>query len=265
MASIVDMHCHVLPGVDDGPETMKESMAVLKEACRQGIGMMIVTPHFHPGRYTVDAAHILKSLDRVQKAIDQEGLKLKLVPGQECYYYSGLLNELEAGSALTMAGTDFVLVEFEEDTLYSTIQLAVRQLSENGYRPIIAHFERYNCLLKRIDRLDELREKGAMFQINFDRLLEKDRLFRPNLWRRLLKDGYVDFLGSDTHGMDFRPLHVKQAVAWLKAEVPSDLRKQILTENIRMLLGEYAAAMPRGARTSRAKVELEDEHEHGAE
>ena len=179
MAAIVDMHCHVLPGVDDGPETMEASMAVLREASRQGIGTMIVTPHFHPGRYTVDAPRIREALIQTRGAIAAEGLNLRLVPGQECYYYSGLVEALESRRALTLAGTNYVLVEFEEDTLYSTVQFAVRELGECGYHPIIAHYERYICLYKRKDRLDELRGKGAMLQLNFDRLLDKDNLFTP--------------------------------------------------------------------------------------
>ncbi|MBR1821345.1 MAG: hypothetical protein IJ769_06950 [Clostridia bacterium] len=250
------MHCHVLPGVDDGPAAIEESMAVLKEAARQGIGAMIVTPHFHPGRYRVDASRILETLNQMRGAIAREGLKIRLVPGQECYYYSGLLEELEAGNALTMAGTNYVLVEFDGDTLYSKIQLAVRELGENGYRPIIAHYERYSCLHKRTDRLDELRARGAMLQMNFDRLLDRDSLFHPNQWRRLLKEGYVDFLGSDTHGMKFRPLHVKQAVAWMTAEVKPELRKKILTDNIRLLLGQNANAAARPGRFRRGNTEI---------
>lgn len=256
MAAIVDMHCHVLPGVDDGPETMEESMAVLREAVSQGISAMIVTPHFHPGRYRVDAARIREVLGQTRRAIAAEGLKLRLIPGQECYYYSGLLGELEAGNALTMNGTRYVLVEFDEDTLYSKIQLAMRELTDGGYIPIIAHYERYQCLYRRVERLDELRAKGALLQLNFDRLLEKDRLFRPNLWRKLLKDGYVDFLGSDTHGMEFRPLHVKQAMAWLTADVRAELRKRILTDNIRLLLGQDGAAAARPGRVARGNTEM---------
>lgn len=256
MAAIVDMHCHVLPGVDDGPETMEESMAVLREAVSQGISAMIVTPHFHPGRYRVDAARIREALGQTRRAIAAEGLKLRLIPGQECYYYSGLLGELEAGNALTMNGTRYVLVEFDEDTLYSKIQLAMRELTDGGYIPIIAHYERYQCLYRRVERLDELRAKGALLQLNFDRLLEKDRLFRPNLWRKLLKDGYVDFLGSDTHGMEFRPLHVKQAMAWLTADVRPELRKRILTDNIRLLLGQDGAAAARPGRVARGNTEM---------
>ena len=233
---IVDMHCHVLPGVDDGPATMEDSIAILREAERQGIGRMIVTPHYHPGRYTVPGGKVLETLDQVRKALKKARVDIDLVPGQECYYFSGLVGELDKGNALTMAGSGFVLVEYDPGALYSVIQHSVRELIYNGYRPIIAHYERYQCLTGRIERLEELRSNGALLQLNFDRLLDKDSLFRRNPWRRQFRDGYVDFLGSDTHGMKFRPLHVDRALEWIEDEVDPEIARTVLGENIDMLI-----------------------------
>ena len=236
MTAIVDMHCHVLPGVDDGPATMAETLAALKQAQAQGVGAMIVTPHFHPGRYAVTAGQARETLSRVRARAAREGLKIRLYPGQECYWYSDLVHQLDSGNAMTMCGTDYVLVEYETEVPYTTILQSMRVLTENGYRPIIAHFERYRCLYQKRERLEELRGKGALLQLNFDRLLDRDGFFRPNIWRRLLKDGYVDFLGSDTHGMKFRPLHVKQAMEWMQADVNAAVRNRILEENMQLLL-----------------------------
>lgn len=235
--NIVDMHCHILPGVDDGPATMKETLATLRKAVSQDICAMIVTPHFHPGRYAVTAEKALKALERVRKAADDEDLDIRLLPGQECYYYSGLIAELESGNVLTMNGTRYVLVEFEPEAQYTTITFAVRDLCDNGYKPIIAHFERYRCLYQRKERLAELRKQGAKLQLNFDRLIGKGNFLHPNDWRRLLKEGYVNYLGSDTHGTKFRPLHVDQAMDWLEMDVRQDIMERIMGENIGLLSG----------------------------
>ena len=243
---IVDMHCHILPGVDDGPATMKESLATLREALSQGIEAMIVTPHFHPGRYLVSAEKALRALERLRGAAKAEGIEMALYPGQECYYYSGLISELEAGHVLTMNGTDYVLVEFDTETQYSTMTHAVRELRDNGYKPIVAHYERYRCLYQRWERLEELRKHDAMLQLNFDRLLDKGGFFHPNIWRKLLKDGYVDFLGSDTHGMKLRPLHAKGAAAWLSESVELGIKKRIMVDNINALIGPAARSGSRG-------------------
>ena len=230
------MHCHVLPGVDDGPAEMEDSIALLREAYRQGVRTMIVTPHFHPGRYKVPAKRVHRVLTQLEIELSFEGIQIQLFPGQECYYFSGLLDELDAGNVLTMNGTNYVLVEFDPQVLYSVIQQAVRELTYGGYRPIIAHFERYRCLNERTDRLDEIKSYGTMLQMNFDCLLYKDGFFKRNPWRQLLQEGYVDFLGSDTHGMNFRPPHIDKAIEWLKSDVEASLRKQILFRNPGLLI-----------------------------
>ena len=233
---IVDMHCHVLPGLDDGPQTMEDALQVLEEVARQGVEAMIVTPHFHPGRYKVNAEKIRKTLKQVEREIEKRNIPIELLPGQECYYYSDLVRELNAGRVLTMADTRYVLVEFDPGAMYTALRNGVRELVQNGYLPIVAHYERYRCLNGNIERLQQLRDDGAQLQMNFDRLLAKDGIFRQNPWRRLLKDGFVDYLGSDTHGMGFRPPHIAECVEWMKKEVEEPVREQILTENIRILL-----------------------------
>ena len=235
---ITDMHCHVLPGVDDGSATMEESVETLRSAYEQEITDMIVTPHFHPGRYVVTAPQIREGIRQLQHRADAEGIHIHLYPGQECYYYSGLVEQLDAGNALTMNGTKYVLVEFDTDVQYSSINKAIWELRVSGYEPIIAHYERYDCLYQRRERLEELRENGAMLQMNFDALRHGGSLFRANEWRRLLKKGYVDYLGSDTHGMKFRPLDIKRAMDWLDADVEPDLKERILNSNIRRLKGD---------------------------
>ena len=233
---IVDMHCHVLPGVDDGPKTMEDSMKVLAEVARQGVGEMIVTPHFHPGRYKVYASQVMETLTRTQAEAEKRNIAVRLIPGQECYYYSELTRELNAGHVLTMAGSRYVLVEFEPDAMYSTVRNGIRDLVSHGYLPIVAHFERYRCLEGEPERMQQLRGDGAALQMNFGRLTIKENIFRRNPWRRLLRDGFVDYLGSDTHGMEFRPPHIAEAVAWLEQETPGELAHKILTYNIQAIL-----------------------------
>ena len=160
---------------------------------------------------------------------------MRILPGQECYWYSGLIDALSTGKALTMNRTAYVLVEFDPDTLYGVIQNAVRSLTNNGYIPIIAHFERYACLRDKTERLNELRNMGAYLQMNFDRLLDKDTFFHRNPWRRLFVQEYVDFLGSDTHGMNFRPPHIGEALQWIQDSVKEELAWEILDHNIQML------------------------------
>ena len=236
LATILDVHCHVLPGLDDGPATMAEAIETLREAERQGVGGMIVTPHQHPGRYFTHSDEVLEALEKLRQAARSAGVSVRLYPGHECLYDRGLLRRLTSKDALTLADSDCVLVEFAPDAPFQALVRAALELGEAGYVPVIAHFERYRCLHGRPERLARLRQLGALLQMNFDALLPRGLLIPGNPWRRLMKAGAVDLVGSDTHGMVFRPLHAAQAVKWIRAAVPGEIADRVLARNARRLI-----------------------------
>lgn len=235
MTELTDIHSHILPGIDDGARTMDESIQVLEEAYRQQIRRIIVTPHFYPGRYMATAQDVLYLTQRLQQECCMRGIRITLYPGQECYYYSGLLDDLKAGRVLTLAGSGYVLVEFEPDCRFQFLCAGLRVLQNYGYSPILAHFERYECL-DDPGNLFVLKDRGIRLQMNFDTLLKKNSLFHKLPWKNMVKKGMVDYLGSDCHGMDFRPLHVEEAYRWLQSKVDPDMVEQMLDRNVQKIL-----------------------------
>ncbi|MDO5541627.1 MAG: hypothetical protein Q4F83_16460 [Eubacteriales bacterium] len=231
MQEMADIHSHILPGLDDGCRNMEETVRTLQEAAKQQVNRMIVTPHFHPGRYMVPASLVLKTLDDVRSECEDRDLKIDLYPGQECYYYTGLAEQLNAGNALTLAGSKYVLVEFDPNCLFHYLLMGLRDLRQNGYIPILAHFERYRCLQQK-ENLRLLKEDGFLLQMNFDTLLQKNHFFKKNPWRIMIKSGIVDFMGSDCHGMDFRPLCVSAGYEWMGANLSGEQCKHILKDNV---------------------------------
>lgn len=235
MMEICDMHCHILPGVDDGARTMEESMQALRMASRQHVRGIIVTPHFHPGRYQVSAQEIYECVDRLQCQCNAEGIDMMFYPGAECYYYSGLVEELNSGAALPLAGSRYVLVEFSPGAMYSHMRGGLRDLQNAGYQPILAHFERYDCLRDR-ENLLQLRQDGILLQMNFDTLVKKDRMLHRYPWKRMAREGLVDYFGSDCHGVEFRPFHAKEAADWCEENLSNQSLNRIFYDNIARIL-----------------------------
>ncbi len=235
MDEFFDMHCHLLPGVDDGPETLEESLQVLELAQRQGVKKIIVTPHFHPGRFMVYASTVHEELEMLRGECKERGIGITLYPGQECYYYSGLVEELDRGNILTLANSRFVLVEFEPDCAYSQMKFGIRQLQSSGYLPILAHFERYECLSSQ-ENLVAMKQKGVFLQMNISTLLRKDSLLHRMPWKNMVKQGAVDFLGSDCHGMHFRPLQVDKLMEWLEDHVDEELADHMIRSNFMKII-----------------------------
>lgn len=235
MYEICDMHCHILPGIDDGAADMEETIRTLEEAVRQQVCRMIVTPHYYPGRYEAESCYILELMDRVQQVCRDYHLPVTLYPGNECFYFSGLVGLLDSGRVLTLAGSRYVLVEFDPLCMYQYMISGLQELIFAGYRPVLAHFERYSCLQQE-EHLLRLKREGVLLQMNFEPLRRRDGFFRKNCWRNLVRDGLVDYLGSDCHGTHFRPLHAQEVISWLYRDVDPCISQNILQKNIKNIL-----------------------------
>ena len=139
MMKIIDVHAHILPGVDDGSENWNESIEMLRMAYEQGIRTIIATPHYHQGQD-------IERLKETTGILRQEAQKLDpeygIFLGQELMDSEGILDELRKGRALTMAGSRYVLIEFLPNVSYSRLYQRLRQLQGAGYIPILAHAER---------------------------------------------------------------------------------------------------------------------------
>ncbi len=199
---MIDIHTHLLFGVDDGAQTMEESIEMLKAAKAQGIDAMILTPHYRHGMFAYPNDKIKENFTALQEHANMIGIKLYL--GTEHHVNSMILEYIQTGRVHTLAGTQYVLAEYKHDTEFEYIAKSVRDLLRNGYIPIIAHVERYMCMYEDLDRVDWLRDVGAMIQVNANAILGMEGFKAKGFTKKLLKYGYVDFVASDSHDLKKR-------------------------------------------------------------
>lgn len=228
----VDIHSHILPGVDDGARNMDESVGMLKIAYEQGIRTMYVTPHFDSGKEKYKDTALLrerfKQLQEHATGIGEDGIELIL--GNELYYTQDTIEALESGKALTMGGTRYILVEFNFGIGYKELYKGLQQLINAGYRPILAHVERYYCLFRQFSEMKAIKELGVALQVNAGSLVA--RLSSEALFcRKAIKEGYIQFLGSDAHQLEWRPPVMKDAVAMIEKKTPEHYLERILIKN----------------------------------
>lgn len=199
---MIDIHTHLLFGVDDGPETIEESIEMLKFAKVQGVDAMILTPHYRHGMFSYPYDRITENFLKLREHAERIGVKIFL--GTEHHVNSMIIEYIETQRVRTLAGTQYVLAEYKHDTEFDYIAKSVQDLLRNGYVPIIAHVERYLCLHKDIDGIDWLRDMGAMMQVNANAILGMEGFKVKGFTKKLLKNGYVDFVASDSHDMKKR-------------------------------------------------------------
>lgn len=230
---MIDIHTHLLFGVDDGPKTPEESVEMLKSAKAQGIDAMILTPHYRHGMFSYPKEQIETNFARLHTVAREIGVDLYL--GTEYHVNSMMIEHIKNGRCRTLANTSYVLAEYKHDTEFAYIMASVRGLLRNGYIPIVAHVERYMCMYD-LDNIEALQDVGAMIQVNADAIIGVDGFKAKGYTKKLLKYGYVDFVGSDSHGIKKRANNMGKCRDYLYKKYDAAYVDKILEKNAREIL-----------------------------
>ena len=210
-----DMHCHILPGVDDGARDMEQSMRMIRTAYESGIRDFILTPHYKEGRHNASVSTICGRMEEVRREAAQRGMEVSLYAGNEILYFGEIAERLEEGRALTLAGSRYVLVEFFPAHPFSYIRNALDELGGMGYEPILAHAERYECMLKNWENVRELKDLNVGIQINAASITGALGFGVKRFAHRLLKEGLADYVGTDAHDDGRRSPDVRKCLSQL--------------------------------------------------
>lgn len=232
----IDIHSHVLPGVDDGARDWDVCLEMLKRSAECGVEALIATPHYVPFRPGVPAEKIKEFCQEAkEKLYTKMGIAMDIYAGHEIYYSVGAIDRLKKGEALTLAGSRCVLVEFKPNVPYDVIVRAVKEFRAEGYVPVLAHVERYFCL-QRKGRIEELEEAGALFQMNVE-AFQGGVLDGQSRWAKaLLLNESIDFLASDMHNLGNRPPMAEEQLGWLQKRLSPEYQKRLLGDNAKHLL-----------------------------
>ena len=195
----IDMHSHILPGMDDGARSMGQTLRMLEIAVSEGITTMIATPHNMPGKGCPPGSVVRRKVDELCHTVEQEGISLEIVAGTEYYYREEVLDFLDSEDVVTLGNSDCVLVEFEPLAERNYIRNALRNILGLGYRPVIAHVERYAKLMEDTAVLGDMRKNGILVQVNAMSVTGDNGRQAKKDVRNLLKKGLVDFVATDAH------------------------------------------------------------------
>ena len=208
---MTDIHCHILPGVDDGSRSLEMTRNILTACVGEGVNKVICTPHQGVALHRTE--QLRREFSRLKEQVADFPVKLLL--GSEIYYYEDMVAHLNDGLLLTMNGTRYVLVEFSPRAEMVYIPDAVYELSVAGYIPIVAHVERYGYL--KYESYGEIKSNGGLLQVNAASFEKKDH---AKLLRYLLKKGFLDFISSDCHSDGRRNVDFSAARAYIAKKFP---------------------------------------------
>ncbi len=198
--SFIDIHTHILPGLDDGAKDMQESIELARLFESSGVKKVVATPHFLPGTaWAFTKEKVLESVESLQTSLDSEGIDLKIFPGMEIGFHKKMADRILNDNLLPLGDSQYYLVE---PSFHGEQDIFIEQLASllnQNQKLIVAHPERIEGFKKNLDTLEKLVDKGLRIQVNGGSLLGKFGKRSKSMARELQKRNCIHFIASDTH------------------------------------------------------------------
>ena len=229
---MVDIHCHILPAMDDGAKDIRASMELCALAADNNISHIIATPHC---MNLFEAENFIKARDsrikRVEKELEEDEIPVKLYGGAEVLisddiFYSPDLTEYK------LAGSRYLLIEFVFDKVnFELVSKAVSLAKEQGLVPIIAHPERYRFFQRDYDFVNRVADLGVLFQVNISSILRESPRVQIKLAKAMINAGMVSFIASDAHNLYYRNNALSEMLDQVASGIERRNFKALLTDN----------------------------------
>lgn len=194
-----DIHSHLLPGLDDGTKTSEESIELIRQFAEMGYTRLVTTPHVMSDFYRNDSVTIRDRLAEVQLAIARESIPIQIDAAAEYYLDEELFRKINQNEKLLTFGDNYLL--FETNFLTEPFQLKefIFASTTQGYKLVLAHPERYQYLIGHMDKIEDLRNRGVLLQLNLPSLIGAYSKPIQKFANQLIDKGWVDFIGTDCH------------------------------------------------------------------
>lgn len=227
----VDIHCHILPKVDDGPQNMETSLAMLRCAYENGTRTIVATPHYHPQKVRCSESEIYERFEALRSETLNIYPDMNILLGRELWCDSELVEKKSiSGGKLNMCGGDYVLIEFDTGVQYSYLNNMIRQIQNNGIKVILAHIERYGCLFERKDRVEDLKSMGVIIQVNSLSVTGDNGKDIAKYVLKLIRENLVDIIASDAHSDRTRNTNLLKAAKVISKKFSDEVVKELFID-----------------------------------
>jgi protein-tyrosine phosphatase len=242
---MLDLHCHLLPAIDDGAKDLNTALEMARMAVADGIRTVACTPHIYPGMYENDAGGIRAAIARMRSALEAEGIDLELVEGADVHLDTDLVGAIRENRVPTLAGSRYLLLEPPHHVAPPGLEQQVFSLMAAGIVPVITHPERLSWIEQHYDVFMRLVERGVWMQVTAGALTGRHGR-RPRYWaERMLAEGKVHLLATDAHDTRRRPPLLAEAREAASAAVgPEESRCLVETRPAGIIANKPAADMP---------------------
>lgn len=235
---MIDIHTHLIPGVDDGSKSVEDTFIMFEEAKKAGFTDVILTSHYLTDYYEPKVEELEFWKDKLQEALEKTNNRLKLHSGMEVYISEQLDKLINNNKLLTLANSNYILIELPMSTDIKYLDYVIYFLESVGIKLIIAHPERYHSVQKNNSLVEEYIKKGCLMQCNYGSILGQYGKEAKNTIKYLLKKDMVHFMASDCHKKGGIYLEVPKAIKKIEKIVGKQRTYEITTANAQKILNK---------------------------
>lgn len=232
---MIDIHSHILPGVDDGAKTESDSILMAEAAIEEGMTHIVATPHHKNRTYDNYRDEIRKHVQVLNDLFKAKGLNLSILPGQEVRIYGDVQADLEKGEIQTVNDTKYLLIEFPSDSVPQYASQLFYELQLSGIQPIIVHPERNRELLRNHDRMHKFVQNGVLTQVTAASLVGKFGKQIADFSQQLIEANLTHFIASDAHNTTTRGFCLREAYDYIQSNISVEATYMFM-ENSQLLI-----------------------------
>ena len=229
---IVDIHSHIIPGIDDGSKSMEMTLEMIRNAEKEGTKEIVATPHYllEYGEATIE--EVKKYVQEINMLLENEKIDVKIYSGQEVYFTEKIIEDYLEGNIGTINDSRYMLIEFPMDKFDKNIFDVLYELQVRDLIPIIAHPERYKPFIERPSLINDFIDQGYLFQVNAGSIEGKFGQHVKKTADLFLTNNIYNFIGSDAHNIKSRNTGLKNAMDLIE----KDMNKNIFEDSSKKIL-----------------------------
>ena len=209
---MIDIHCHIIPEIDDGPNSIEESLAMADIAENDGIKTIVATPHFLEGLYQPTSYYILNKIRNLNNYLASNNINLKIISGADLHISHEIVERIKSNEFLTINGTRYVLIELPSQFLHDKIKELLRKMINNSLIPIISHPERNYLFQRSPNLLYDYIKDGALAQVTAMSITGDFGYEAKRTAKKMIINRLVQIIASDAHSKESRPPILSKAL-----------------------------------------------------
>ena len=228
---MIDIHCHIVPNIDDGAKNLDDALEMAKIAYSEGIRKIVNTSHYHPSFEYKKGKELFENIKEFNKTLKLNNIDIEVFIGNELYYSEDIIEIIEQKEFYTLNNSKYLLIEFQTIRFPKNLVDIIYEIKIRGYVPILAHVERYKEVQENVNLIYECINEGALIQVNSSSVIGRNGKDAKKVSEVLLDNNMVHFIATDAHGSQRRRPIIKETYDYVYNKYGSEKAEILFIEN----------------------------------